>query len=160
MDPNNLLASSSRVLGFYTVFGDLPTSSLLIFSGTVYITINSFWVLFPLPSALFFSFLFFSFLFFSFLFFSFLFSSLLFVCFVSFFLFPFFLSFLFWFFRDRVSLYLLEPILELVLVDQLAWNSQTSACLCLLSAGIKGVCHHCLAPSAVFKLAFFAQHII
>ena len=26
-------------------------------------------------------------------------------------------------------------------------NLKKSTCLCLLSAGIKGVCHHCLAPS-------------
>jgi hypothetical protein len=30
------------------------------------------------------------------------------------------------------------------LIDEAGFNSQRSACLCLLSTGIKGVHHHCL----------------
>jgi hypothetical protein len=83
-------------------------------------------------SFLFFSFLFFSFLFFSFLFFSFLssllFSSLLFssLLFSSLLFFSLFLVF-----QDRVSL--CSPGCP---------GTQKSTCLCLPSAGIKGLCHH------------------
>ena len=33
-------------------------------------------------------------------------------------------------------------VMEIDLVDQAGLNSQRSACLCLPSGGIKGVCHH------------------
>jgi hypothetical protein len=33
-------------------------------------------------------------------------------------------------------------------------QTQKSACLCLPSAGIKGVCHHCLALCVVFETRF------
>lgn len=35
------------------------------------------------------------------------------------------------------------PVLELALQSRLASNSQRSTSLCLLSTGIKGICHHC-----------------
>lgn len=38
----------------------------------------------------------------------------------------------------------LEPVLALVLLKRLASNSQKSAYLCLPSAEMKGVWHHCL----------------
>ena len=44
--------------------------------------------------------------------------------------------------------------LELALLNRLALNSQKSFCLCLQSAGIKGVCHHCLAGDNVFFVFF------
>jgi hypothetical protein len=33
-------------------------------------------------------------------------------------------------------------------------QTQKSTCLCLPSAGIKGVCHHCLALSTLLSLVF------
>ena len=39
----------------------------------------------------------------------------------------------------------LEPILELALVNQADFELTRSACLCLLSAGIKGMHYHCPA---------------
>jgi hypothetical protein len=45
-------------------------------------------------------------------------------------------------FRDRVSLYPLA-VLELTLYTRLVLNSEI-CCLCLPSAGIKGIHHHCL----------------
>ncbi|EGV97943.1 hypothetical protein I79_001910 [Cricetulus griseus] len=48
-------------------------------------------------------------------------------------------------FRDRVSLWLLEAVLELALVEQAGLDSQRSTCLCLPSAGVKGERHQRLA---------------
>lgn len=42
------------------------------------------------------------------------------------------------------SYYVALVDLELTVYNRLALNSQRPACLCLLSAGIKGVQHHCL----------------
>jgi hypothetical protein len=42
-------------------------------------------------------------------------------------------------------------VLELTLQTRLASNSQRFTCLCLSSAGIKGVCHHHLAYPQVLK---------
>jgi hypothetical protein len=39
---------------------------------------------------------------------------------------------------------------------RLASNSQRSACLCLLSARIKGLCHHLLASFFKFRVALVA----
>lgn len=39
----------------------------------------------------------------------------------------------------------LDPVLEFTLVDQ-ASTELTELCLCLLSAGFKGVCHHARVP--------------
>ena len=66
-----------------------------------------------------------------------------------FFVFLFFVFFLL--FRDRVSLVALA-VLELTLQTRLGLNSEI--CLpCLPSAGIKGMCHHCLAKLTVFDTA-------
>ena len=47
------------------------------------------------------------------------------------------------FFGDTVSLWLTAlAVLELLLQIRLAFNSQSSTCLCLLSARIKGVYYH------------------
>ena len=48
----------------------------------------------------------------------------------------------------------LEPVLELALWTKLASNSHRSACLCLLSTGIKGVRHHSPDMGKYFKDAF------
>jgi hypothetical protein len=44
-------------------------------------------------------------------------------------------------------------VLELTLLMMLVLNSQRSTCLCLClaSAGIKGVCHHCLVYNFFFE---------
>jgi hypothetical protein len=55
----------------------------------------------------------------------------------------------FWFFETGLLCVAL-PILELNLYTRLAWT-QKSTCLCLPTAGIKDMCHHCLAESGVFK---------
>lgn len=49
----------------------------------------------------------------------------------------------FWFLRQFISVAL--AVLEPALKTRLASNSQRSTCLCLLNAGIKGLCHHYLA---------------
>jgi hypothetical protein len=43
-------------------------------------------------------------------------------------------------------------VLELALQTRLHLNSQRSFCLCLLSAGIKGMHHHCQAQVETFKV--------
>ena len=56
------------------------------------------------------------------------------------------MSFLFFFFLSflRQDFFVaLKPVLELALVNQADLDSQISAYLCLTSAGIKGVHHHC-----------------
>ena len=55
----------------------------------------------------------------------------------------FFFGFLFCFSRQGFSV-ALETILELALVDQVVLELTRSTCLCLPSAGIKGVHYHCL----------------
>jgi hypothetical protein len=70
-----------------------------------------------------------------------------------------FLVFGFWFlvFRDRVSLY--SPGCPGThFVDQ-AGQTQKSACLCLLSAGIKGVCHHARFIVHFLNLYFKCYHL-
>ena len=51
------------------------------------------------------------------------------------------LLFCFVFLRQGVFCVHLEPIMALTLDTRLAWSSQRIACLCLQSAGIKGICH-------------------
>jgi hypothetical protein len=47
------------------------------------------------------------------------------------------------------------PWLAQNLLGRLGWpQTQRSACLCLLSAGIKGVYHHCPAHQSLFLLVF------
>ena len=59
-----------------------------------------------------------------------------------------FLSFFFGFLRQGFSV-VLEPVLELTLIDQ-AGLELTEICLCLLSAGIKGVSHYSTAHNVSF----------
>jgi hypothetical protein len=44
-------------------------------------------------------------------------------------------------FLEKWFLCVAMAVLELVLYTSLATNSQKSTCLCLLTAGIKGMCH-------------------
>ena len=46
----------------------------------------------------------------------------------------------------------LEAVLELALVDQAGLEFTEICWFCLLSAGIKGVCHHCLAASSLLRI--------
>ena len=64
--------------------------------------------------------------------------------------FPFFFSFSF-LFRDRVSLCNSGPVTRSV--DKAGLELTDIACLCLLSAGIKGLCHHC--PAIIFLFLRF-----
>lgn len=74
---------------------------------------------------------------------------LLFSLFIYLFLFVCLFSFVF---RDE-SLYVAVAVMELILsVFRLASNSKRSSCLCLLSAGIKGVHYHHLAE--IFNVIF------
>jgi hypothetical protein len=61
--------------------------------------------------------------------------------------------FVFCFFRDRVSLCRLRTVLSWNSLCRPGWpRIQKSACLCLPSAGIKGVHHHC--PAAWWSFSF------
>ena len=53
-------------------------------------------------------------------------------------------------FLETEFLYVALAVLEPTLQNRLAWNSEISALFCLLSAGIKGVCHHRLACFFLF----------
>ena len=61
-----------------------------------------------------------------------------------------FFLFYFWFFKAEFLCVVLA-VLELALYTRLALNSQRSICLCLLSARIKGVCHHCPATTSILN---------
>ena len=62
------------------------------------------------------------------------------------------------FLRQGFSMY---PCLSWNLLCRPGWpfNSQRSACLCLFSAEIKGVSHHCLDPYYGFMKAFICMKI-
>ena len=69
-------------------------------------------------------------------------------------MFDFFLSF-FFFLRDRVSLALEAVLEELAFVDQAGLELRDPPA-CLPSAGVKGMCHHCLATYNFLLVAYIS----
>jgi hypothetical protein len=70
-----------------------------------------------------------------------------------------FFCFLFFVFRDRVSLY--SPGCPGThFVDQAGLELRNIACLCLPSAGIKGVCHHARLCFSVFEAGFLCVALV
>lgn len=91
------------------------------------------------------------------------------------------LTLAFFIFGDRVSIcstgwtgthYVALAGLKLTMQTRLAQNSQSWACLCLLSAGMKGMCHHTwlffiknVVPeertlNSMIKLGILAHHLL